>query len=126
MNEILLPDGNVIRPVDSALPSLAETEAWIARRIGTKLEALYPLREWEVRVDAHGGVVTVVCPNVTQLRGYVISLSRSMNEILGMLPRIGGEILERGRISRGRKVDPGEIDDRERTVRDELVGVDNG
>ena len=102
----------------------AKVEMWVASRLGTKLTQLYPHTNWNVNVDINGGVVIVSNPDVSPKRGFHISLERSMNEIDDMLYKVGGEILERGRMAR-KGLTEDQVEDRMRNMRNEVIDLDN-
>ena len=104
--------------------SMAQFEMWLAQRLTTRLTKLYPNINWSVEVDTHGGRVVIKCPDVSSIHGHVLSLKRTVNDIESMLMKVGGEILERGRMPRSR-ITEADVEDRERTLRDEIVDLDN-
>jgi hypothetical protein len=104
--------------------TIADVEMKLAKRFGTRLSLLYPGIDWEVMVDSQGGSVVIKCPDVSAIQGYHISMKRSPREIDNMLPRIGGEILERGYMPR-RNITEADVEDRKRTIREEVVDLDN-
>jgi hypothetical protein len=109
---------------DSEEQAQAKVEMWVANRLGARLVKIYPNTNWNVQVDMTGGTVVVSNPDVSSKRGYHIDLNRSINEIEQMLGSVGGEILERGRLARA-GVDPDDVENRVRNLRDEVVDLDN-
>ncbi len=132
--EILIPqkhkadnqivDYNGIEFVEDLDVTMAQFEFWLAQRLTTRLAKLYPNINWSVEVDTHGGRVVIKCPDVSSIHGHVLSLKRTVNEIESMLMKVGGEILERGRMPRSR-ITEADIENRERTLREEVVDLDN-
>ena len=118
-------DYNTIDLAETPDVNLARIESWIAKRIGTKLTKLFPNRDWWVKVDMKGGMVIVGCPSVSPRHGYHIKLSRSINEIEDMLETVGGEILERGRLTRGKTTEE-LVEAAVRDFRDQIVDLDHG
>lgn len=103
---------------------MAEVELWLSKRLTTRLVKLFPGINWQVEVDTRGGRVVIKCTDVSLLHGHVISLERSANEIESMLLKVGGEILERGNMPRSR-ITQDDIEGKVRTMRDEVVDLDN-
>lgn len=102
----------------------AKLEMFIAKSLASVLADHYPNRNWNVGVDLNGGVVIVQCPDVSTVAGYHIKLSRSMNQIRRMLPKIGGEILERAGVPRDRKYDAEHMDLLKRDIRGNVDNSD--
>ncbi len=117
-------DYNVIKPEDSNRRRLEKIEMFVAKRLGTRLTKLYPRRAWSVEVDLRGGVVIIQCPDVSTMRGHVLKLSRSVNELENMMSQVGGEILERGGLTRGRTTED-IVESAARDFKDELVDLEN-
>lgn len=103
---------------------MAEVEMWLSKRLTTRLVKLFPNINWQVEVDTRGGRVVIKSTDVSLSHGHVISLSRSVDEIESMLLKVGGEILERGGMPRSRITET-DVEGRARTVRDDVVGLDN-
>lgn len=118
-------DYNTIDLAETPEVNLARIESWVAKRLGTKLTKLFPNRDWWVKVDMKGGIVIVGCPDVSPIHGYHIKLTRSINEIEGMLKGVGGEILERERLTRGKTTEE-LVEAAARDFRDVVVGLDHG
>jgi hypothetical protein len=121
----LAEDFNTIRPEDSFDMAHAKLESWIAKNLGTELCKLYPYREWAVRVDLKGGMAVIQCLDVSKISGYHLKLDATMNTLIGRMKAIGGEILERGRMTRGRTSEEN-VESEERTFKDEVKKLDNG
>ena len=124
-------DYNTINFDDSVSTAVAKWESWLAARLGTRLTQHYPNREWWINVNTEGGLVIVGCPDVSPTHGYHILFDhpkegqRSANDIEEMMQGVGGEILERGRITRGRTTEEA-VEAVARNFRDEVVGLDHG
>jgi hypothetical protein len=78
-------------------------EMWIAKQLGTVLVAAYPGYEWSVHVDATGGVICIVNPSVSSLKGYHLHMKGdTINDLQKRAVDAGGEILERYGLRRGK------------------------
>jgi len=117
-NDVEINEGNIDQQ------SIATVEMNLAKRFGTRLTRLYPGIDWEVKVDSSLGSVVIKCPDVSAISGYHISMERSPREIDDMLMKVGGEILERGLMPRI-NITETDVEDRERTIREEVVDLDN-
>jgi hypothetical protein len=118
-----------IQPDDDIEAALAKTEMWVATTLGQELLKFYPGREWRIECDARNGVVTVQCMDVSTTHGHRLSLSRTLNDLSVQMKRVGGEILERGRLSRSPIASTGVLDEIEaapRDLRDSIKGSGNG
>lgn len=109
---------------DTCEQQRAKLEMYIAKGLASVLANHYPNRNWNIGVDLEGGVVIVQCPDISTMSGYYIKLNRSMNEIREMLPRIGGEILERAGVPRDRKYDNEHMDTLKRDIRGNVDSPD--
>jgi len=96
-NQIVVDEGTDV--------SIAQLEMAIAKNLTQELVKHYPQRNWAVAVDAPNGVCAVMETDISKTKGYVIHLSRPMSVLLGMMKRVGGEILERADVPRGKKFD---------------------
>ena len=107
--------------------NVASVEMWISDRLGKRLVKEYPGVDWRVKVDVRERVVFIQGPDVSNTHAYVLKLEkRTLDDLENQMKRVGGEILERGRIRRDGKVDQDDIESRERTLREDLKDVDNG
>jgi hypothetical protein len=89
-------------------------EMWIAKQLGTALVKAYPGYEWSVHVDAIGGVICVVNPSVSTLKGYHLHMKGdTVQDLQIRAVEAGGEILERYGLRRG-KVDVAAIENLDR------------
>ena len=78
-------------------------EMWTAKQLGTALVKAYPGHEWSVHVDAIGGVICVVNPSVSTLKGYHLHMKGdTINDLQRRAVEAGGEILERYGLGRGK------------------------
>jgi hypothetical protein len=118
-------DYNHIRLEDSESVNEAKLESWIAKELGTELAKHYPAREWGVRVDVRGGMAVIQCLDVSKIMGYHLFLNDTLEVLRQKMKRIGGEILERGRMTRGRTTEE-KVEAEERTFKDEVKNLDNG
>lgn len=89
----------------------AKIEMWIAKNLGEALVKAYPGYEWSVHVDAIGGVICIVNPSVSTLKGYHLHMKGdTISQLIPRALEAGGEILERYGLRRG-KVDVAAIED---------------
>lgn len=119
-----LKDFNLLELTDLSDITVAQTEQWIGRSLCVELVKHYPNRNWAAAVDSVGGIVAIMETDISTEKGYVISLKRSMDEIRGMMQRVGGEILERAGLPTGKQFDPDLIEDLPRTPRGEVIASD--
>ena len=117
-------DYNTINEADSDSLKEAKLESWVAKALGEELVRLYPNREWGVTVDVRGGMAAIQCLDVSKTMGYRVSLNDTIEVLRQRMKAIGGEILERGRISRG-VITPEKVESVPRNFKDEVVGMDN-
>lgn len=119
-------DFNGINYLETDSVRRAETEMRIAKTIGTTLVQVYPNRQWGVAVDTTGGIVTVTCPSVSLVKGYIIHMAdRTVHQLTERAKMAAGEILERYALSRARKFDDDIIETLDRDFRDEAIGPDS-
>ena len=102
----------------------AKLEMWVAQRLGSELLRIYPKRNWRITVDTEAGIAVVQEPDISQTKGYVLSLDRSLADLEQQMMRVGGEILERARLSRDTVFDPERLERVLRDFRDEVVSPD--
>jgi len=117
-------DYNEILFSDSPRVQRDKLEMHLAKTMGSELMRVYPERSWSVEVSIESGVLMIRNPDVSQTKGYVLSLDRSQNDLLQRMTQVGGEILERAGLDRAGTPDPMEIDSLPRDIRDDLVGHD--
>ena len=115
-NEIVLEQGKSL--------SRQQMELSIAKAVCAELAKHYPHVNWACAIDLDQGVIGVMCPEVSNTAAHVIHLSRTMTEIRGMLPKVGGEILERGGIPRERGTSLELIESLPRNVRGNIDNSD--
>lgn len=133
MSQILMPkrgrefakDYNTINPDDSDTVRQAKIESWVAKQLGEELCRLYPRREWAVNIDTVGGMAVIICPDVSPIHGYHLKMNDTIEVLRQKMKAIGGEILERGLISRGR-VTEDIIEAVPRGLREVVKGIDHG
>lgn len=78
-------------------------EMWIAKQLGTRLVEAYPGHQWSVHVDAIGGVLCIVNPAVSSLKGYHLHMKGdTIDDLQARAVKAGGEILERYGLKRGK------------------------
>lgn len=119
-------DFNGINYLETDTVKRAQTEMRIAKTIGTTLVQVYPNRQWGVAVDTTGGVVTITCPSVSLVKGYIIHMAdRTVHQLTERAKMAAGEILERYALSRARKFDDDIIEALDRDFRDEAIGPDS-
>lgn len=84
----------------------AKIEMWIAKALGTRLVREYPGYQWSVHVDAMGGVICIVNPSVSNLKGYHLHIKGDTIDALEQRAVMaGGEILERYGLKRGKVIE---------------------
>jgi len=104
-------DYNYIDEAESPSQRTAKIEMWMAKKLGTALVRAYPNRQWGVQVNVAHGILIVVCPSVSNEKGYHIHMKGdTINGLEQRCVAAGGEILERYGISRGRKVDEADVE----------------
>lgn len=89
----------------------AKLEMWIAKHIGEHLVEHYPKRQWGVEVDIPAQMVIVMCPSVSQNKGYHLHMRG--DNIEGLCKRAemaAGEIMERYGLSRNRVFNPDQLE----------------
>jgi len=118
-------DYNAIRLEDSESVNQAKLESWIAKELGSELATLYPNREWGVTVDVLGGMAVIQCTDVSRFMGYHVGLNDTIEVLRQKMKRIGGEILERGNMTRGHTTEE-KVEATPRTFKDEVKNLDNG
>lgn len=103
----------------------AKVESWIAKTIGTDLIDHYPNRQWGVQVDVFGQMVVIMCPSVSQEKGYYLSMEgRSLKDLVTKARWAAGEILERYNVSRARLFNPDHLETLARDAKDEVISSD--
>ena len=119
-------DYNSLRPEDSDSLKEAKVESWIAKTLGERLCSLYPNRGWAVKVDLRGRMVVVMCPDVSMRYGYYLHMkNRTIQQLADEMSRVGGEVLERARISRNRKFNEDILETIPRDLRETVIGLDH-
>ncbi len=104
--------------------SMAQLEISIARELTAELVKHFPNRNWAIAVDSSNGMLAVMETDISQEKGYLIELSRSMNEIRGMMRAVGGEILERAGVPTGHRFNPDVMETLNRNARGEVIAPD--
>ena len=117
-------DYNHIKLEEGDVANKAKLEYWVAKTLGTELTRHYPNREWSVTVDVDAGTAIVRCPSVSQKKGFVLTLRRSLKELAGLMMSVGGEILERAGASRNRIFNQDNLETLQRDYLDEVVTPD--
>jgi hypothetical protein len=105
--------------------TVEQVEFWIAKQIGEDLVKTYPNRQWHVDVDSRNETIVLSCPSLSKRMGYRLHMRR--DNIAALLPRTrkaAGEILERYGISRSKIIDPFDIEQLPRDVRDDAIAAD--
>ena len=103
----------------------AAVEFWIAKRIGEDLVRTYPGRQWMVNVDTRNEVIIICMPALSKKEGYHLHMRRdTIAELLPRCRRAAGEILERFKQPRSRIIDPFDIDQLPRDLRDDVIAPD--
>ena len=118
-------DFNAPKPVESHEEKAAAVEFWIAKRIGEDLVAAFPGRQWNVNVDTRNAIIIICMPTLSKREGYHLHMTRdNIAQLLPRCRRAAGEILERFQMSRSKIIDPYDIDQLPRDVRDDAVTSD--
>jgi hypothetical protein len=118
-------DFNAPKPVESHEEKAAAVEFWIAKRIGEDLVAAFPGRQWNVNVDTRNEIIIICMPTLSKREGYHLHMKRdNIAQLLPRCRRAAGEILERFQMSRSKIIDPYDIDQLPRDVRDDAVTSD--
>ena len=101
-------------------------EMWTAKQIGEKLMSEYPNRQWDVRVDARGGMIIIVCPMISKTKGYHLHMKGdTISQLQERAVQAAGEILERAGLARGKIFNPEKFEDLERWgPNDEAISAD--
>lgn len=120
-------DYNYVDDMESVSQKVGKLEMWMASKIGTALVQAYPKRQWGVRVDLPGGVMVILCPSVSNEKGYHMHLKGDTIHTMELRAlRAGGEILERYGISREKRVDEKQIEaDLKLNYKDEALAMDS-
>lgn len=105
---------------------LKKLEMWTAKQIGEKLMEVYPNRQWNVHIDLMGGIVCIVCPMVSVLKGYHLHIKGdTIHALQERSVQAAGEILERAGLKRDRIFNPDNFEDLKRIgPYDEAYGSD--
>lgn len=90
--------------------------------IGHALGRAYPTVPWHVDVNVEGGIATITCPQISLQFGMVLHLTRDTAELERGAVRMGGELLERFRVSR----DCGDFSHLIRSVNGEVYQASRG
>jgi hypothetical protein len=104
----------------------AQLEFYYAQKIGERLMATYPQRQWGVYFNASGGFAQITCPSLSTEYGYILHISKhpTLHALQEAAIRAGGEILERYGISRARVFDKTTVDQLPRNENDEAISPD--
>ena len=103
----------------------AALEYWIAKRIGEDLVRTYPSRQWSVNVDTRNEIIIVCMPALSKKEGFHLHMRRdTIAELIPRCRRAAGEILERFKQSRSRIIDPFDVDQLPRDMRDDAITPD--
>lgn len=94
----------------------------LARMVGEHLHATYPGYLWRVNADFKGGIVNILCADVSMEKGCTLMASDFANsvEAMKLVTRAGGELLERARLHRGRMRET-ELVDAKRDLRGNII-----
>lgn len=90
---------------DSAGMPLSGASATLARNLIARLEQAYPafVGAWQVAVNEQGGVIEVTNLHLSGRWGFLMHIAKIDSEGRKVV-RAGGELLERYRISRSRRI----------------------
>lgn len=103
----------------------AKLEMFIAKRVGERVAAKYPNRQWSVEVDLDNQMVVLMCPSVSTQKGYHLHFrNRTIHEMQLAAEKAAGEILERHNISRSNVFNPDILETLPRDLRDNVIAPD--
>src|SRR6185503_6850878 len=103
----------------------AKLEMFIAKRLGERVAATYPNRQWSVEVDLDNQMVVLMCPSVSTTKGYHLHFrTRTIHDMQAAAVKAAGEILERHNISRSNPFNPEVLETLPRDLRDNVIAVD--
>ncbi len=118
-------DFNTIVPEESHEKKAAAVEYWIAKKIGEDLVRTYPNRQWQVNVDTRNESIVISCPSLSKRMGYRLNMKKeTIAQLLPRCRKAAGEILERYGVTRGRIIDPFDIEQMPRDLRDDVISAD--
>jgi hypothetical protein len=120
----VVADYNEINVLETDESKSAKLEMWIAKRVGEYVANFYPNRQWRVDVDLFGGMLCLICPSLSNTKGYHISLARPLHELQLRAKMAAGEILERHGLPTARAFNPDILETLPRDVRDEVIAPD--
>lgn len=103
----------------------AKLEMFIAKRVGEKVAATYPNRQWMIDVDLPNQMICVQCPSVSMTKGYHLHFNRrTLHDLQLAAVKAAGEILERHNVSRARVFDQDILETLPRDLRDNVIAPD--
>jgi hypothetical protein len=103
----------------------AKLEMFIAKRIGERVAAAYPNRQWSVEVDLDNQMVVLMCPSVSMQKGYHLHFQkRTIHDMQLAAVKAAGEILERHNVSRSNVFNPDILETLPRDLRDNVIARD--
>jgi hypothetical protein len=118
-------DFNAVAPEDSHEAKVARVEFWLAKKIGEDLVRTYPNRQWQVNVDTRNETIVISAPGLSKRMGYRLHMKKeTIAQILPRCRKAAGEILERYGVTRGRIIDPYDIEQMPRDLRDDVISPD--
>ena len=104
----------------------SELEKWIAGKIGTAIQKQYPRMRWGVLADTAGQYVLIICPVISQTKGYYLHLHRyTMHELEIRAVQVAGEILERHGVSRHQLLSTDNVEAMPRDLRQNIIATDS-
>lgn len=94
----------------------------LAKIVGECLHTTYQGYLWRVNVDLRGGIVNILCADITMEKGCTLKVSALADpvEAKKLILRAGGEMLERARLHRGRMREH-ELIDAKRDLRGNII-----
>lgn len=105
---------------------VAKLDMWIAKNVGEHLVKTYPRRRWEIEVDSRGRFLIIKAPSLSMTHGYHLDMKLdTITEVCRRSVIAAGEILERYGLSRAKLVDPDNMEDFDRDLRDNVIPISN-
>lgn len=96
----------------------------LASVVGGYLHNTFPGYLWRVNADIKGGIVNILCHDVSTEMGCTIKIAKLVDPIEGqkLVHKAGGEILERARLHRGRMRED-EVATASRDIRGNIINL---
>lgn len=105
-------------------PEVEAANFELAKIIGDFLVKTYPGYLWRVNADIIGGIVNILCNDVSTEMGCTL-MTRALTDPVAaekLVRKAGGEILERARLHRGRMKED-EVATAQRDIRGNIINL---